>query len=217
LLVLLVAAGCGKGDGDDAQEDSATASGLVVASEVDTAKPVGGVTVLDFDQRGPVEVIVDDGAMAHTYAFQRCELQPVIGPDDRQYLFDLSFVRPGSGVQCRDIDSDGRRDLLGVFFEDNRDSTATVKQTVLELEGITARNGDVSERTVRIEAGNAAGHRRTLGDHRRPAGRRSGAQRPGRRRHRSQRPGERRSGARRSDDQRERPGRGRRRGQPPVP
>ncbi len=130
-----------------------TASGLVVAREVATAKPVVGITVLDVDQRGPVEVIAADGAMAHMHAFQGCEIRPIIGPDDRQYLFDLSFERPGSGVQCRDVDGDGRRELLGVFFAANGDGTATVEQTVVELDGITARNGDSSERTVRIEAG----------------------------------------------------------------
>jgi hypothetical protein len=130
-----------------------TASGLVVARTARTAKPIDGITVLDVDQRGPVELIASDGATAHMYAFQGCEIRPIIGPDDRQYLFDLSFERPGSGVQCRDIDGDGRRELLGVFFADKGNGTATVEQTVVELDGIAARNGDTSERTVRIEAG----------------------------------------------------------------
>jgi hypothetical protein len=141
----------------------ATASGLAVATEVDTAKPVNSVTVINADQRGPIEVFVDDGALAHLYVFRRCELEPIIGPDDDPYIFDLGYLGNGTGVSCRDVDGDRRRDLTGDNFVDNGDGTATISQTVVELDGAMARNGHHDERTVRLDPDDADPGRPYLG------------------------------------------------------
>ena len=113
------------------------------------------MTVVNADQRGPIEVLVDDGALAHLYVFRRCELEPVIGPGDDPYAFDLGYLGNGTGVSCGDLDGDGRRDLTGMDYVDKGDGTATISQTIVELDGATARHGHHEERTVRPDPGDA--------------------------------------------------------------
>jgi hypothetical protein len=131
----------------------ATASGLVVDIVGISAKPVIGVTVYNVDQRGPIELLVDDGALAHLYVFRHCELEPIIGPDDDPYQFDLGYLGNGTGVRCEDVDGDRRRDLTGVNFVDNGDGTATLSSTVVELDEAIARHGHHEERRVRLDPG----------------------------------------------------------------
>jgi len=126
----------------------ATASGAVVGTTVVTAKPVDGVVVVDADEQAPVEALVRDGASAHLHVFDRCQLVPVIGPDGRPYVFDLGYLGRGTGAVCADADEDGVRDLVGVNAVDNRDGTATVSRTVVELDGAVARHGHTDESTI---------------------------------------------------------------------
>ena len=127
-----------------------TASGAVVGYQVDTAKPVFGVRVVDADQRGPVEVLVDKGATIDLLVFQLCDLVPVIGPDGDPYEFDNGYLGNGTGVSCIDTDRDGRRDVVGVNLEHQGGDTYRVSRTVVVLDDATARHGDHDQITVQL-------------------------------------------------------------------
>lgn len=135
-----------------------TASGAVVGSQVDTGRPVSGVLVVDADQRGPVEVLVNKGDGISLLVFQRCDLVPVIGPDGDPYLFDAGYFGNGTGVTCTDVDGDGRRDLVGMNLGDYGAVTAgtfPLSRTVVELDGATARHGHHDETSVRLDPSEA--------------------------------------------------------------
>lgn len=78
-----------------------TVSGTVVASVVNSAKPVNGVLVVNADERGPVEVLIDNGAGIELLVFHQCQLVPVLGPDDAPYLFDTGYFGNGTGAGPR--------------------------------------------------------------------------------------------------------------------
>ena len=131
-----------------------TASGAVTSSVVDTAKPVNAVLVVDADQRGPVEVLIDNGSGIDLWVVLDCRLVPVIGPDGAPYLFDTGYRGNGTGAICADVDGDGRRDLVGVNLEtDEADGQdVSLARTVIDLDGATAAHGYHDRITVTIDA-----------------------------------------------------------------
>jgi hypothetical protein len=127
----------------------ATASGAVVAREVAGARPMGSITVVDADERAPVEVLAEDGQVAHLLAFVDCDLVLVTDADGDPYRFDLGNQGVGTGVRCEDADGDGRRDLVGVNEVTGSGGTPAADRTIVELDGAVARNGA----TDRVPAG----------------------------------------------------------------
>jgi hypothetical protein len=123
----------------------AEGGGDAVAVEVATAGPLS-LLVADADATPPVELFVSDGTIAELWVFAGCALQPVIGPDDLPYLFDLGERGNGTGVGCTDVG--GSRELVGVnVVADDQDSVSW-ERTVIDLDGTTATHGATDSGTL---------------------------------------------------------------------
>jgi hypothetical protein len=141
------------GDGED---DAAWVDGRVV--HVATASGGGGthttvldgagltLLVADVDERGPVELLVSDGALAELLTFTDCTLQPVLDWEGGPFRFDLTGEY-GTGVGC--VDVDGRRELVGLNVEGDDGTTVSWERTVIGLDGAQASRGASDSGTFR--------------------------------------------------------------------
>lgn len=131
-----------------------TAAGLQSTVDFDSASPVErAALVVNADETGPVEIILSDGRMADLYAYSGCQVRPVLNVQGKTYAFDLGFGGVGTGVGCVDT-PEGRR-LVGL---DGGPGTETVtwSSTVIELEGLRARNGTITRGTYHRPGDDAA-------------------------------------------------------------
>jgi hypothetical protein len=117
-----------------------TAAGGGNVVDIESASPVG-LTVLfaDADGKPPVEALVSDNRTVQLWAFDDCKLQEVIGSDDKPYLFDLGFRGNGTGVGC--VKVQGHRELVGLNITSNNGTDVKWTRTVIDLDGLHARNG----------------------------------------------------------------------------
>jgi hypothetical protein len=145
-----------------------TASGGFAEVPFTSASPVARrVLVVDADERPPAEIILSDGRSASLFAFVDCAIQPVLDPEGELYVFDSGFAGTGTGVGCIDVDEDGRRELVGLNETTSDDAGVTWTRTVVELDGLNARNGATDQGTFRRPEDQASIdllHRITCGD-----------------------------------------------------
>jgi hypothetical protein len=119
-----------------------TAGGVGTAVQIETGSPVPlSVLVADANETPPTEIFVSDGRTVYLWAFLDCAIQPVTNPEGEQYLFDLGFRGTGTGVGCADVDGDGRMELVGLLAGEPDGDTVPWTRTVIELDGLSARNG----------------------------------------------------------------------------
>lgn len=96
--------------------------------------------VVDVDRRPPTELLLDDGRSVGLDAFADCRIRPIRNPEGQPYAFSLGFTEVGTGVGCADTAA-GRR-LVGLDATVEPDgSTVSWSSTVVELDGLHARNG----------------------------------------------------------------------------
>jgi hypothetical protein len=122
----------------------ATAAGGGDVVPIDSASPVAlTLLAIDADEEPPVELFVSDGRTVELWAFADCRLAPVTNPEDEPYLFDLGFMGTGTGVGCRDVP--GGRELVGLNITDDNGTRVDWTRTVIERDGLAARNGPTDE------------------------------------------------------------------------
>ena len=132
------------GGGPDLQFGIATASGGGATFPFNSASPVRRrALVVNADERGPLEIFLDDGRSVGLLVFQDCRLVAVKNPQGAPYTFSLGFTGAGTGVGCVDVDGDGKRDLVGlnVTKDDGGPGTVEWTRTTVELDGASAENG----------------------------------------------------------------------------
>jgi hypothetical protein len=133
----------------------ALAAGGSDAVRIESASPSAlTLLVVDADERPPVEVFVSDNRTVQLWAFADCQLAPVTNPQHDQYLFDLGFRGTGTGVGCRD--TSGGRQLVGLNVTDDNSTVVDWTRTVIERDGLTARNGPTDEGQFRRPGDDAA-------------------------------------------------------------
>ncbi|WP_426572614.1 hypothetical protein [Aquihabitans sp. McL0605] len=118
-----------------------TAAGGGDSMPFESASPVErSMLVVDADEQPPAEIILSDGRGATLYAWVDCTIAPVRNPQGQTYAFDLGDrIGTGSGIGCA-ATADGRR-LVGLNRQATTGSTVPWSQTVIELDGTSARNG----------------------------------------------------------------------------
>jgi hypothetical protein len=122
----------------------ATAAGGGDVVSIDSASPVTlTLLAIDADEEPPVELFVSDGRTVELWAFADCRLAPVTNPENEPYLFDLGFRGTGTGVGCRDVP--GGRELVGLNITDDNGTQVDWTRTVIERDGLAARNGATDE------------------------------------------------------------------------
>jgi hypothetical protein len=144
-----------------------TASGGTFSAVIRSASPLARrVLVADVTGHGEVVALASDGRQVLLYAVHGCQLVPVQNEQGQQYAFDLGFTGFGTGVGCADVDGDGSSDLLGLLLQppgaDNAE--AVVQQTIVVLDGASARNGATLASPAGDEARQQAVQSVTCGD-----------------------------------------------------
>ncbi|MDF0529066.1 hypothetical protein P0W64_11720 [Tsukamurella sp. 8F] len=107
---------------------------------INSASPLQRVALLvDAQQDGRHQIIVDAGRAAYLYTVSGCTVTPVVGPDGAPFVFDRGHRRDtGDGVGCSDL-GHGRR--LVVLLQQHEAGRWTVRRTEIDLRGDTATPG----------------------------------------------------------------------------
>ncbi len=120
----------------------ATAQGYGEA-KIQSASPLQrSALLIDAQQDGHHQIIVDTGRDAILYAVSGCTITPVVDRQGVPFRFDLGHRRgTGDGIGCSDL-GDGRH-LVGLLQQrDERDNPLmTVRRTEIDLNGATATIG----------------------------------------------------------------------------
>lgn len=117
-----------------------TAAGGSSAADVTLTGPSArSLLVADADGDGRSELFVSDGRTVDLYAFDGCAVQPVLNREGTDYQFDLGFRGNGTGLGCTDVG--GSRHLVGLNATGRSDTAVEWSRTVVELDGLQARNG----------------------------------------------------------------------------
>ncbi|OBI91841.1 hypothetical protein [Mycobacterium sp. 1245805.9] len=98
--------------------------------------------LIDAQQDGNHQIIVDAGREAILYAVSGCTITPVADPQGASFRFDLGHRRGnGDGIGCSDL-GDGRR-LVGLLQDRDIHGTPllTVRRTEIDLNGTAATIG----------------------------------------------------------------------------
>jgi hypothetical protein len=98
--------------------------------------------LIDAQQDGNHQIIVDTGREAVLYAVSGCTITPVVDPQGTEFRFDLGHRRGnGDGIGCSDL-GDGRR-LVGLLQDRDIHGTPllTVRRTEIDLNGTAATIG----------------------------------------------------------------------------
>jgi len=117
--------------------------------------------LIDAQQDGNHQIIVDTGREAILYAVSGCTITPVVDRQGASFGFDRGHRRGnGDGVGCSDL-GDGRR-LVGLLQLKDQHGTPllTVRRTEIDLDGATAtigRSDTVTATSVQDPAWSTAG------------------------------------------------------------
>jgi hypothetical protein len=144
-----------------------TAVGIAIAqgrgqAEIASASPLErSALLIDAQQDGNHQIIVDTGRDAILYAVSGCTITPFVDPQGRPFRFDRGNRQgSGDGVGCSDL-GDGRR-LVGLLQLRDEDGTPllTVRRTAIDLYGATAtigRSDRVTATSIQDPAWSTAG------------------------------------------------------------
>lgn len=120
----------------------ATAQGYGEAKILSASPLQRSALLIDAQQDGNHQIIVDTGREAILYAVSGCTITPVVDQQGASFRFDLGHRRGnGDGIGCSDL-GDGRR-LVGLLqVRDEQDNPLmAVRRTEIDLNGATARIG----------------------------------------------------------------------------
>ncbi|WP_068181292.1 hypothetical protein [Mycobacterium sp. UM_CSW] len=98
--------------------------------------------LIDAQQDGNHQIIVDAGREAILYAVSGCTITPVVDPQGAEFRFDRGHrMGNGDGIGCSDL-GDGRR-LVGLLQLRDEHGTPllAVRRTEIDLDGATATIG----------------------------------------------------------------------------
>jgi hypothetical protein len=112
--------------------------------------------VADANQDGRPEVFVNPGRIVNVLTLSGCVLQPYLNKQDEPYGFSVGFQDAGTGVGCIDADGDGHRDLVGLLRKDDAGGKVPWTRTIVNLQGVQARNGAADSGTYTSPADDAA-------------------------------------------------------------
>ena len=134
-----------------------TATGYRSEWTTPNASPVAPsiLGVVDANQDGHAEVVVNPGRLVNILTFADCRLQPYLNKQGQAYEFSIGFGAIGTGVGCVDADGDGHRDLVGLDEEDKGNGTVAWTRTIVTLHGTQARNGATDSGTYTSPADDA--------------------------------------------------------------
>lgn len=112
-------------------------------AQIQSASPLQrSALLIDAQQDGNHQLIVDTGREAILYAVSGCTITPVVDRQGVSFRFDLGHRRGnGDAIGCSDL-GDGRR-LVGLLQmrDDNDNPLMAVRRTEVELNGATATIG----------------------------------------------------------------------------
>jgi hypothetical protein len=116
-------------------------------AEIHSASPLQrSALLIDAQQDGNHQILVDAGREAILYAVSGCTITPIVDQRGESFRFDIEDRRGnGDGVGCADL-GDGRRlvGLLQLRDAQNR-RLPTVRRTEIDLDGTTATVGRSDE------------------------------------------------------------------------
>lgn len=131
-----------------------TAAGGSSAADVTLTGPSArSLLVADADGDGRFEMFVSDGRTVDLYAFDGCAVQPVLNREGTDYQFDLGFRGNGTGLGCTRV-GDGQH-LVGLLRTEQSATSVGWTRTVVELDGLQARNGATDSGSYALPAGQA--------------------------------------------------------------
>ncbi len=118
-------------------------SGASVSTGIDPSAGPAPLIALpaDVDGDGRVELIAGSTRGTELFGIQGCEIVPITGEDGEPYRFDYVTDAPGTGVGCID------GTLVGLDITSDDGTTVEWTRTPIEIEGTTARNGEVETGT----------------------------------------------------------------------
>ncbi|ORW93869.1 hypothetical protein AWB92_12025 [Mycobacterium sp. IEC1808] len=112
-------------------------------AKVLSASPIRrSALLIDAQQDGNHQIIVDTGREAILYTVSGCTITPVVDPQGTEFRFDRGHRRGnGDGIGCSDL-GDGRR-LVGLLQLRDEHGTPlfSVRRTEIDLDGATATIG----------------------------------------------------------------------------
>jgi hypothetical protein len=113
------------------------------AAEIHSPSPLPrSALLIDAQQDGNHQIIVDTGREAILYAVSGCTITPIVDPQGKSFRFDLGHrLGRGDGTGCSDL-GDGRR-LVGLLqLRDERGTPLfIVRRTEIQLHDATATAG----------------------------------------------------------------------------
>ena len=131
-------------------------------AKIVSASPIRrSALLIDAQQDGNHQIIVDTGRDAILYAVSGCTITPVVDPQGKEFRFDIGHRRGfGDGIGCSDL-GDGRR-LVGLLQVRDIHETPllTVRRTEIDLNGTTAtigRSDTVTATSIQDPAWTSAG------------------------------------------------------------
>jgi hypothetical protein len=119
-----------------------TAQGYGEAAIVSASPIRRSALLIDAQQDGNHQIIVDTGRDAILYAVSGCTITPIVDQQGTEFRFDRGHRRGnGDGIGCSDL-GDGRR-LVGLLQDRDIHGTPllTVRRTEIDLNGTTATIG----------------------------------------------------------------------------
>jgi hypothetical protein len=122
-----------------------TSKGARLTTSIGGAGPVSILGAADATSDGRADLFLSsrqpDGTGVSLIVVETCKLLRVLNASNEPYTFIVGGSRSmGKGVECADVDSDGRRDLVGISYRRNGDQVVAVRTQVLVTAG-RARNG----------------------------------------------------------------------------
>ena len=133
-----------------------TAAGGGATAPFDSASPVQrSMLVIDAEEDGHAQVLLDDGRLVRLDAFVDCKIVPMTNPQGQDYTFGLGFTDVGTGVACPE--SDAGRHLAGLNAPaDHPAGSVPFTMTIVNLDGTKASNGTTTKGTYTSPADDSA-------------------------------------------------------------
>jgi len=133
-----------------------TAAGGGATAPFQSASPVQrSMLVIDAQEDGQAQVLLDDGRLVQLDAFVGCKIVPMTNPQGQHYTFGLGFTDVGTGVGCPE--SDAGRHLAGLNAPaEHPANSVPYSVTIVKVNGTKASNGTVTKGTYTPPGDDAA-------------------------------------------------------------